>query len=218
MLTQEMKEARCRISQGHLDRYAEEGDAFLSRIVTGDESWVHHYDPETKQQSKEYRHPCSSSPKKFRIAYDSIWDCEGIVHLEFVDNRVSINSNRFIEMLKSLQQRLMQVRSDKHVLLHHDNARPHTSQKTRTHIERSKISDILEHPRYSPDLAPSDFYMFPRLKKHPKGTHFDNDGKLKDEVKRWCRHMSCVFYFDGMQQLVNRWRLCVKRGGDYVEF
>jgi hypothetical protein len=40
---------------------------FLTQnIATGDESWVHHYDPENKRQSMEYRHPVSPSVKKFK--------------------------------------------------------------------------------------------------------------------------------------------------------
>jgi hypothetical protein len=43
-----------------------EGDGFLSRIVTGDETWVHYHQQETKRTSKEWRHSSSPKPKKFR--------------------------------------------------------------------------------------------------------------------------------------------------------
>jgi len=38
---------------------------FLSRLVTTDKTWLYHYDPETKQQSTEWRHGGSPRPKKF---------------------------------------------------------------------------------------------------------------------------------------------------------
>jgi len=44
----------------------EEGDQFLFNIVTGDESWIHHFDPEEKQLSMQYRHTSSPRPKKFK--------------------------------------------------------------------------------------------------------------------------------------------------------
>jgi len=44
----------------------EEGDQFLFNIVTGDESWIHHFDPEEKQLSMQYRHTSSPCPKKFK--------------------------------------------------------------------------------------------------------------------------------------------------------
>ena len=52
-LTEEHKRRRVEICQTLLNRYNNEGEEFLSRIVTGDESWVHHYSPESKRQSLE---------------------------------------------------------------------------------------------------------------------------------------------------------------------
>ena len=42
----------------------EEGDQFLLNIVTGDESWIHHFDPEEKRLIMQYRHTSSPRPKK----------------------------------------------------------------------------------------------------------------------------------------------------------
>jgi len=55
--------------------------------------------------------------------------------------------------------------SDKRVLLLHVNARPHTAHATANLLERWGW-EILEHPPYSPDPAPSDFHLFPNMKKH----------------------------------------------------
>jgi hypothetical protein len=51
----------------HLLRYAEEGEDMLNRIVTGDESWVHHYQPESKHASVQWKHLRSPSTKKFKV-------------------------------------------------------------------------------------------------------------------------------------------------------
>ena len=40
---------------------------FLKRIVTGDETWIHHYDPEAKQQRMQQKHASSPSPRKFKV-------------------------------------------------------------------------------------------------------------------------------------------------------
>jgi len=50
MLSGEMKAERVRISQELLGRFETEGEDFLKRIITGDETWVHHYDPEKKKR------------------------------------------------------------------------------------------------------------------------------------------------------------------------
>jgi len=54
MLTQEHKEHRMQVCQDLLNQYKAEGDIFLDCIITGDETWCHHYEPESKQQSMEW--------------------------------------------------------------------------------------------------------------------------------------------------------------------
>ncbi|GFS09332.1 histone-lysine n-methyltransferase setmar-like protein [Elysia marginata] len=67
-LTVEMKAQRKDMcTQLLLERYNAEGEAFLQRLLTGDESWAQHYDPECKAQSMEYRHKTSPSPRKFKV-------------------------------------------------------------------------------------------------------------------------------------------------------
>jgi len=65
-LSDDHKRAWQTICQEHLDRHACEGDAFLHQIVTGDESWVYHYEPESKIQSMQWKHPSSPANKKFK--------------------------------------------------------------------------------------------------------------------------------------------------------
>jgi hypothetical protein len=54
------------LSLQHLLQYADEEEFMLSRIVTGEESWVHHYQPESKRASMQWKHPCSPSTKMFK--------------------------------------------------------------------------------------------------------------------------------------------------------
>jgi hypothetical protein len=65
-LSDDHKHARQTICQEHLDCHAREGDAFIHRIVTGDESWVYHYEPECKKQLMQLKHPSSLANKKFK--------------------------------------------------------------------------------------------------------------------------------------------------------
>ena len=100
MLTPEMKKRRKTICSELLRRYEEEGNAFIQQIVTGDESWVHHYDPESKRQSMEYRHKNSPCPRKFKVVASArkvlltiFWDCEGEFHIEFLKQGKTVNSD-----------------------------------------------------------------------------------------------------------------------------
>jgi hypothetical protein len=62
-LTEEHKRNRLTIFRSLLNRYRQEGDVFLRRIITGDEIWIHHYAPESKRQSLEWKHPTSPAKK-----------------------------------------------------------------------------------------------------------------------------------------------------------
>jgi hypothetical protein len=66
MLTSEKKQKRVEICEEFLKRYREEGDQFLLNIFTGDESWIHHFDPEEKRTSMQYKHTSSPRPKKLK--------------------------------------------------------------------------------------------------------------------------------------------------------
>jgi len=62
-LTAELKERRIDACQELLKRFEAEGDGFLGRIVTGDETWFHYHQPEIKKGSKEWRHTSLPKPK-----------------------------------------------------------------------------------------------------------------------------------------------------------
>jgi len=66
MLTEEHKLKRLASALDFLTRYSEEGDNFLGRVVTGDETWVSHATPESKQQPMEWRHTSSPTKMKFK--------------------------------------------------------------------------------------------------------------------------------------------------------
>ena len=63
LLSAEQKDLRVEVAQDLLDTTSTDPE-FLNTVITGDESWVYGYDPETKAQSSQWKHPESSRPKK----------------------------------------------------------------------------------------------------------------------------------------------------------
>ena len=95
-----MKGKRMITCLNHLQRYAEKGDNFLDRIVTGDETWVLHCTPESKQQGMVWKHPQSPARKKFRTApsihkvmLTAFWDCHGPLVLDLMPRGATINAD-----------------------------------------------------------------------------------------------------------------------------
>ncbi|KAL4092242.1 hypothetical protein QTP88_026776 [Uroleucon formosanum] len=102
------------------------------------------------------------------------------------------------------------------ILLLHDNARPHTAKRTQELLDSLKW-EVFPHPPYSPDLAPSDFHLFPRMKTWLGTQRFDDDEELRVRVTEWFRSQAANFYDDGISKLVHRYDKCLNLFGDYVE-
>jgi transposase len=100
-------------------------------------------------------------------------------------------------------------------LLLRDNARPHTARATIDVLETLKF-ELLSHPPYSPDLAPSDFHFYPHIKRGLKGTYFTSDNEVKQAVTSWIKKRT-EFFIDGMRKLVLSWEKFIERQGDYAE-
>lgn len=226
-LTPDMKDLRVDACTALLQRYEAEGDDFLQRIVTGDESWVHYFQPETKRASKEWRHSTSPKPKKFRATLSAgkvmltlFWDNKGAILEHYMPRGSTVNSESYCDLLQNhlkpaiRSKRRGLLRSG--VLLQHDNARPHTSRVTVEKISNLRF-ECLPHPPYSPDLAPSDYHIFGPLKEALGGKKFSTDDEVKTAVHAWLCSQPQDFFSRGIEALVKRWRTCIARGGDYVE-
>lgn len=73
-------------------------DNVLRKVITGEESLVYSYDPETKQQSSQWKHSESPRPKKARQSRSNVksmliifFDCESVVHHEYAPTDQTIN-------------------------------------------------------------------------------------------------------------------------------
>jgi hypothetical protein len=68
--------------------------------------------------------------------------------------------------------------------------------------------EVLDHPPYSPDLAPSDFYLFGPLKKHLDGRRFATNSEVQQAVMSWFQALDTDFFYAGIDALVYQWDKC----------
>ena len=95
----------------------------------------------------------------------------------------------------------------------HDNAPAHQSLATQKKLAYLGFQ-CLDHPPYSPDLAPSDYHLFPGLKKKQlKGRNFSSDAEV---IAGWTDNI-LNFLLSGLQKLEQRAKKCIELRGDYVE-
>jgi transposase len=73
------------------------------------------------------------------------------------------------------------------------------------------------HPPYSPDLAPADFFLFPKLKSTLKGRRFQTIEEIQENAVRELRAITESAFQEAFQQWKKRWEWCITSRGDYFE-
>lgn len=141
MLTDENKRRRLEISKRNLEMLQRDPDQFCRRVVTMVETWVHHFDPETKRQSMSWKRPSSPPIKKFRVAPTAgkvmasvFWDSEGILLIDYLPKGQTITGPYYAGLIPKVRDAVKNKRRGKltrGVLFLHDNA-PVTVRKLRS--------------------------------------------------------------------------------------
>ncbi|XP_076037348.1 histone-lysine N-methyltransferase SETMAR-like [Oratosquilla oratoria] len=157
LFTPDQKRTRRTMSAENLELFEADPEDFMARFVTVDEFWVHHYQLETKEQSKQWKHASSPTPKKAKV---------------------TVSAGK-------------------------DNAPAHTSVVVMAKSHDCGFQLIL-HPPYSPDLAPSDSHLFPNLKKYLAGRRFTTDDEVMDAVDTYLQDQDSEFYNRGIKALQHR--------------
>uniref|UniRef100_A0A8C4QZV8 Mos1 transposase HTH domain-containing protein n=1 Tax=Eptatretus burgeri TaxID=7764 RepID=A0A8C4QZV8_EPTBU len=225
-LSNKQKEGRLQVCSDLSERLHSENRGLLNKIITGGETWVYQYEPETKHQSLQWKTPSSPRPKKARMSKSKVttmlicfFDIKGIVHKEFVRPGQAVNQTFYRDVLESLRKRVLCVRPElapNKWILHHDNTPAHTTLSVMQLLADKQIT-VLEHPPYSPDLAPCDFFLFPRLKTPMKGTHFASVEEIQRAVTNELNGLSDNDFQGCFKAWQRRWQACIDSQGDYFE-
>jgi histone-lysine N-methyltransferase SETMAR len=76
---------------------------------------------------------------------------------------------------------------------------------------------LLPHAPYSPDLAPSEYFLFPNLKKWLGGKRFADNEAVESAVHGYFEELDGSYYKQGIEATEHRWEKCIELQGDYVE-
>lgn len=226
-LQPDQKSRRIEVCKELLQLYEEQGDQFLDRIVTQDESWFHFHEPESKRSSMQWKHPDSPRPRKFRmkpsankVLYSFFWDSKGVILQWPVEQRTTVTGSYHASLLRDhLHPALKRERRGRitaGVLLQQDNAPAHTSQVGMAAVAELGYT-LVPHPPYSPDLAPSDFFLFGTLKEELRGRRFETRSALGSAIYQCLQRWPQQRFFHSIHSLPDRWRKCVEARGDYFE-
>lgn len=127
-----------------------------------------------------------------------------------------MNSEVYCVQLDRVVGKLSEIERKEPVIFLHDNATPHTSKMT-----KKKLADIgwevLPHPPYSPDIAPSDYHLFRSFKGWLKGKRYDDIDELKAGIQEFFDSKPAQFYQRGIYNLLDRWDQIITYEGDYCD-
>ena len=148
----------------------------------------------------ECRHSGSPRPKKFRVQKSSgkvlasiIWDQDIILLIIFQGAKLSTLILSLPVHLKDILEEKRRGKVTKVVLFLHDNAPAHRALATQKKLAYLGFH-CLDHPPYSPDLAPSDYHLFLGLKKQLKGRQFSSDAEVIAAAETWLDGQRSEFY------------------------
>ena len=117
MLSPFQKDTRHQCWQENLELLTEDLEHFYQRMVTGDETWVYHRDPETKMESMQWKHKTFPTPKKFRVEKSAgkfmatvFCNEKGLLRLEFMPQKTTITGQTYANTITALRMAIKEKR------------------------------------------------------------------------------------------------------------
>ena len=175
VLREDQKERRCHDSREMVELINSD-PAVLDALVTCDESWICCYDPETKRQSSQWKHAVSPRPKKARqsksthkILMIPFFYSTGMIYMHWVSTGQTVRKEYYVEVLREFRKRFRRKRpalfKSGQWHFHQNNVPVHNSILVTDYLTKMGIKTVPQPP-YSPDFAPCDFWLFPKLKEN----------------------------------------------------
>ncbi|KAG5318798.1 MOS1T transposase, partial [Pseudoatta argentina] len=138
----------------------------------------------------------------------------GILLHYFIQKKSAAEAHRILAMHPE-KRPLYAQRHDKVILLH-DNARPHVAKPVKTYLETLKW-EVLSHPPYSPDIAPSDFHLFRSMAHGLADRRFHSYEEAQKWIDSWIASKDMSFFRRGIHVLPERWEKVVSSDGQYFK-
>jgi len=173
----------------------------------------------------EWRHSGSPRPKKFRVQKSAgkvpasiFWDQDGILLTDYLPKRQTINAEYYSSLLVQLKDSLKENRRGNvtKVVLFLHNGPPHRALATQKKLACLGFH-CLDHPPYSPDLALSDYHLFPGLKKQLKDRCFSSDAEVIAAAETWLDGQPSEFFLSCLQKSEQWAKKCIELRREYVE-
>ena len=221
LLTDEQKQSRVRLASQVIEKYDKCDLRCLEEIVTGDETWIYHFQPDSWVSSEGDRpvivRRCKTSN---RMLYAIFFDSKGPILQIPVPKGSSVTGKFYREsvltQLVDFYQKRRPRTGVRGIKSGHDNAPAHKSATVQEYLKESGL-DVLDHPPYSPDLFPCDFWLFPRLKEMLAGHRFESCYGISSAVYQCLQHIPKEDYWAAFRKWADQCKMCVEADEAYFE-
>ena len=196
-------------------------------VVSGHETWVYSFDPETKQQSAQWTPAGAAPPVKFRRERSAAKQMvavfvarRGHVITVPLDTQRTVTANWYVKhclpkVLDAVVLHRPRTRL-RGLLLHHDNAPAHRAHQTKNFLAENRVQE-LSHPSYSPDLAPCDFFVFPRVKLQLRVIRYDSPEEAVEAFMKVLEDIPALEWASCFTKWFERMTRCIEAKGEYFE-
>ena len=104
LLTPVQKQQRMDVAKKLLQLCQDEKVEFFDHLIMIDECWVYHYDPETKEMSKQWKH--ADSPSSGKVMLSVFWDLQGVIMTDYVQKGITITGEYYQRLLRKLREKI----------------------------------------------------------------------------------------------------------------
>ena len=116
----------------------------------------------------------------------------GILLTEYLPGETTISDSYYASIIERLRCTILEKRRGKGVLLLHGDAPIHRCNIVQTATRKAGFVE-LNHPAYSPDVAPSDYYLFLNLKRFLRLKNFSSDDEAVTTIEDYLTDLNSVF-------------------------
>ena len=186
--------------------------------MTVHEKWILYNNVEQKRSCDKQNETPPTTPKASlhpkKVMLCIWWDWKGVLYYELLLENQTINSSKYCSQLDQLKAALDEKRLElvnrKHIIFHQDNSRLYVSLMARQKLLRL-VWEVLIHPLYSPDIAPSDFHLFQSLQNSLNRKNYNSLEDCKRHLEQFFAQKDKKFREDGIMKSPEKWQKIVEQ-------
>lgn len=215
-LSREQKLLRVRSAKKGLVYYGNDRKKFLERFVTSDQTWIHFNIPPDAPEESDDSKQSSDVLSSDKLLVSAFWDAKGIILIDYHEQELTdeMYANTLDNLSKALEEKRPGLENRKILL-----------QQTNTEVQNAPVAiaksfelgfELFDHPPHSPDLSPSNYYLFPKLKANLNGLQISSKEELATNIDEVLSQLHGFTLNKALVTLEHRWKRCIEFRGEYI--